>query len=148
MAWWLWVGYPVAANFLYCLFLPLTSKACEKSNRIWKGSCVSILESQETHVRHWPPWYDLNCLFGLKQQCNQLTNWLAKPSSQFMNRTVIKHITYFQAMFYADQLLSKAPPATQDTVLHELQPPDRSSRTSPMQLGPITSIKKMSGKVM
>jgi len=52
-------------------------------------------------------------------------------------------------MFYADQLLSKAPHSTQDTVLHELQPPER-SRASPMQLGPlvVTPTKKMIGKVM
>ena len=54
-------------------------------------------------------------------------------------------------MFYADQLLSRAPVSTQDAVLHELQPPERgrmSPRTSPMQLGPITPTKKMVGKVI
>ena len=58
-------------------------------------------------------------------------------------------VFFFQAMFYADQLLSKAPHSTQDTVLHELQPPER-SRASPMQLGPlvVTPTKKMIGKVM
>ena len=57
-----------------------------------------------------------------------------------------------QAMFYADQLLSRAPVSTQDAVLHELQPPERgrsSPRMSPMQLGPITPpSRKMAGKVI
>lgn len=52
-----------------------------------------------------------------------------------------------KAMFYADQLLSRAPHSTQDAVLHELQPPER-SRASPLLLGPITPTKKMMGKVM
>jgi len=59
----------------------------------------------------------------------------------------IQTVSAPKAMFYADQLLSKAPATTQDTVLHDLQPPERSSRHSPMQLGPITSVKKLSGKV-
>ena len=34
---------------------------------------VLLWESQETHVRHRPPWYDLSC--GVKPQYNQATNY-------------------------------------------------------------------------
>lgn len=50
-------------------------------------------------------------------------------------------------MFYADQLLSRAPASTQEAVLHDLQPPER-SRASPIALGPITPTKRMAAKVM
>ena len=41
MNWWLWVQYPVEANFLSDLFLPLTSEGGEKSSwSLWKESCV------------------------------------------------------------------------------------------------------------
>ena len=44
--WRLWVRYPVEANFLSSVFLPLTSaEACEKSSRWhWKEICVSTGE--------------------------------------------------------------------------------------------------------
>ena len=32
---------------------------------------VLVWESQETHLRLWPPWYDLSCLCGVKPQYNQ-----------------------------------------------------------------------------
>lgn len=59
----------------------------------------------------------------------------------------IQTVSAPKAMFYADQLLSRAPATTQSTVLHDLQPPDR-SRGSPMPLGPIASSKRLTGKVM
>ena len=31
-------------------------------------------ERQETYVRHWPSWYDLSCLSGVKPQYNKPTN--------------------------------------------------------------------------
>ena len=37
---------------------------------------VLVWESQETHVCHWLPWYELSCLSGVKPQYNQSTNLL------------------------------------------------------------------------
>ena len=41
-----------------------TSHLCrsmwESSQWLWKEK-VLVWESQETHVRHWPSWYDLSC---------------------------------------------------------------------------------------
>ena len=58
MTWWLGVRSPVEANFLSCVFSPLTSaEACEKrSPWLWKEKLLVVVrESQETHVRHRPP---------------------------------------------------------------------------------------------
>ena len=39
-----------------------------------KFELVLMWESQETHVRHRPPWYDLSCWNGVSPQYNQPTN--------------------------------------------------------------------------
>ena len=71
--WWLWVRSLVEVTFLSGVFSPFTSaEACEKSS--W-WLCVSMVwESQETHMRHRLPWYDLSCLSGVKPQYNQYNN--------------------------------------------------------------------------
>ena len=35
---------------------------------------VLVWESQETHVRHWLPWYDFSSSSGVKPQYNEWTN--------------------------------------------------------------------------
>ena len=32
---------------------------------------ILMWESQETHMRHWPPWCDLSCYSGVKSQYDQ-----------------------------------------------------------------------------
>ncbi len=52
---------------------------------------------------------------------------------------------YFQAMFYADQLLTRVPVATQQVVMQELHSLDKPK--SPPSLGPIATSKRLSSKV-
>ena len=64
ITWWLWFRSPVKANLLSGVFYPLTSaEASEKSSRCAERKVLSVLvwESQKTHMRHRPPWYDLSC---------------------------------------------------------------------------------------
>ena len=64
MTWWLWVRSPVKANILSSLFLhsPLQKHVRKVVGGFGKKAVlVLVWESQETHVRHRPPWYDLSC---------------------------------------------------------------------------------------
>ena len=92
MTWWLWVWYPVEANFLSGVFLPLTSaEACEKSSRwLWKESC----ETQETCLCHRLPWYDLNCYNGVKAKYSQPTNQTFSSAKLCFNLEKFKILTY------------------------------------------------------
>ena len=52
MTWWLWVWLPVEVNFVFSIFLPLTSAtACEKSSRwLWKEKlCQYWCEKARKH---------------------------------------------------------------------------------------------------
>ena len=62
ITWWLWVRDPVEAKFHKGVFLHLISaKTYEKSCRwLWKFMLALVYESLESHMRHRPPWYDLN----------------------------------------------------------------------------------------
>ena len=76
-----WLGGCEFDPRLRRLFFPAhfrLSEACEKSSQwLWKEKVVLVLvwESQETHVRHQPLWYDLSCESGVKPQYNQPTNY-------------------------------------------------------------------------
>ena len=64
--WWLWVRYPVAANFHSGVFSPLTSEHVRKGVGDFgkKGVLVLVWESQEAHMHHRPPWCDLSSSNG------------------------------------------------------------------------------------
>ena len=81
--WWLWVWYPVEANSLSGIFLPLISaEACEKSCQwLWKESCVSTgMRKPGNTYMCFTDCHDMSlAVSGVKPQYNQPTmifvNW-------------------------------------------------------------------------
>ena len=61
---------------------------------------------------------------------------------------IYSDLYFLQALFYADQLLSKAPISTQEDLLHSVNSADRRRLGSPgIPLAPIQTNKQFIGKV-